>query len=59
MIGDRDQFASVEEISQYAAAIGSMVEVLGGSDHFFYFREDKVAEVIAEALCPECGHAVA
>lgn len=53
IIGDRDQFCTVDEIEAYAAAIGAEVEVLRGSDHFFYFREDRVAEAVVEALTPE------
>ncbi len=43
ILGDRDQFVTVEELQEYADSIGASVEVLQGSDHFFYFREDKVA----------------
>jgi uncharacterized protein len=43
---DRDQFTSVDAISSYAATIGGTVEVLAGSDHFFYFREERVADIV-------------
>ena len=50
VIGDRDQFCTVGEIEAYAASIGAGVEVLKGSDHFFYFREERVAEAVVTAL---------
>lgn len=54
IIGDRDQFAGVDEVAAYAAAIGGDVEILEGSDHFFYFREERVSRLVAAALCPSC-----
>jgi alpha/beta superfamily hydrolase len=45
--GDRDQFASVEEMRSYAAAMDARVELLEGSDHFFWFREDRVGALVA------------
>jgi len=50
ILGDRDQFATVETTQGYADSIGAELRVLKGSDHFFYFREDKVAGLIAEGL---------
>jgi alpha/beta superfamily hydrolase len=50
VIGDRDQFATVEELRAYADASGATLAVLKGSDHFFYFREDMVAGMIADHL---------
>ncbi|HSM02741.1 MAG TPA: alpha/beta fold hydrolase [Acidimicrobiia bacterium] len=47
VIGDRDQFATVDDLREYTDAIGARLEVLEGSDHFFYFREDRVAGVLA------------
>lgn len=41
MIGDKDQFTTVEELEGYANQIDAAVHVLSGSDHFFYFREEK------------------
>jgi alpha/beta superfamily hydrolase len=55
VIGDRDQFTTVEEVESYAASIGARVHVLRGSDHFFYFREDRVGRMVTEALCESCG----
>ena len=53
IIGDRDQFITVEQVEQYAASVGGRVEILLGSDHFFYFREDRVASLVASGLPPE------
>ena len=50
IVGDRDQFVTVDEISAYAADAGAQVHVIKGSDHFFYFREERVGEAIADAL---------
>lgn len=50
VLGDRDQFTTVGELSDYAESIGASLTVLAGSDHFFYFREQKVAEAVAEGL---------
>jgi len=50
VLGDRDQFVTVEELAAYAVAIGAHLEVLAGSDHFFYFREDRVAAAVADGL---------
>ncbi len=50
IIGDRDQFCTVEQIETYADSIGASVEVLNGSDHFFYFREERVATAVSDHL---------
>lgn len=50
ILGDRDQFATVEDSEIYAASIGASLEILKGSDHFFYFREERVAALVAAAL---------
>ncbi len=50
ILGDRDQFATVEDSQEYASAIGAEMQVLKGSDHFFYFREEKVAGLVAAGL---------
>jgi alpha/beta superfamily hydrolase len=48
ILGDRDQFATVHELREYSAAAGGSLSVLTGSDHFFYFREKRVADLMAE-----------
>lgn len=50
IIGDADQFTTVEKVEDYAAAIGAHVEVLKGSDHFFFTKEGVVGELVATAL---------
>jgi len=47
VLGDRDQFASVEEMQEFAAAFGAEVAVLEGSDHFFHYRERSVGALVA------------
>lgn len=48
VIGDRDQFATVEEMEAFAAGFGATVTVLPGSDHFFIYRERKVGTLLAD-----------
>jgi alpha/beta superfamily hydrolase len=55
ILGDRDQFITVEQVEVYAAAVGGRLEVLPGSDHFFYFREHRVATLVAAGLPPMVG----
>jgi hypothetical protein len=50
IIGDRDQFTTVDDTQEYAASIGADLSVLKGSDHFFNFREDRVAALVAAGL---------
>ncbi|MDH3306314.1 MAG: alpha/beta hydrolase [Acidimicrobiia bacterium] len=50
IIGDRDQFAAVEDVEDYARECGGTTNVLAGSDHFFYFREERVAELVAAGV---------
>ncbi len=50
ILGDRDQFTPVDDLAAYAGSIGARLEVLKGSDHFFHFRDMRVAELVAEAL---------
>ncbi len=50
IIGDRDQFASVDSMRAFAAQSGARLEVLPGSDHFFYFREEAVGDLVATHL---------
>ncbi|MFQ5553963.1 MAG: alpha/beta hydrolase [Acidimicrobiia bacterium] len=50
LMGDRDQFTSVTQAKRYAAGIDASVEIIKGSDHFFLFREDRVAALIAGGI---------
>lgn len=55
LIGDRDQFTAVENLRAYAAAIGAALQVLPGSDHFFFGREGRVADAVAAHLAAVPG----
>jgi len=46
VLGDRDQFTVVDDLQEYANSIGARLEVLKGSDHFFFFREEAVASIL-------------
>lgn len=48
VIGDRDQFASVAAMQEFADAAGARLEVLAGSDHFFVFRDRTVGAFAAD-----------
>lgn len=48
VIGDRDQFTTVEALRAYAEEANARFEVLAGSDHFFHFRERVVADIVAD-----------
>lgn len=52
IVGDRDQFVSPVELAAYAATIGAELHVMPGSDHFFYFRERRVGDLVADGLRP-------
>ncbi len=48
ILGDHDQFIAVKDLESYASSISANMEVILGSDHFFFFREDRVAALMAE-----------
>jgi alpha/beta superfamily hydrolase len=50
VIGDRDQYTSTDDLADYAARVRGRIEVLRGSDHFFYFRERAVGGLVAAHL---------
>ena len=50
IIGDRDQFITVAEVEDYAAAVGGDVAVIKGSDHFFFYRHERVGDLVADAI---------
>ena len=50
IVGDRDQLVSTDHVVDYATRAGATVHILKGSDHFFYFREQKVACLVAAGL---------
>ena len=50
IVGDRDQLVPFDLVVDYAERSGATLHVLKGSDHFFYFREKKVACLVAAGL---------
>lgn len=50
IIGDNDQFTTVDLVQGYADSIGAEVEVIRGSDHFFFTKETAIGELTADAL---------
>ena len=46
----RDRFTTVEKVEEYANSIEARVEVVKGSDHFFFVKEGVVGELVARAL---------
>jgi alpha/beta superfamily hydrolase len=50
ILGDRDQFSTVAAATVFADEIGADLHVIRGSDHFFHFREDRVAELVAAGI---------
>lgn len=50
IVGDRDQLVPAEKVIEYAQKAGATFHLLKGSDHFFYFREQKVACLLAAGL---------
>ena len=53
ILGDRDQFATVDELRQYSDVTGGDLAILEGSDHFFYFREERIADLMAAHFLAE------
>ena len=50
IVGDRDQLVPHDRVIDYATRAGATWHLLRGSDHFFYFREEKVACLLAAGL---------
>lgn len=50
VIGDRDQFGTVDDLTAYAEAVNARIEVIPGSDHFFVFRDMQVGRIVAAFL---------
>jgi hypothetical protein len=55
VIGDRDQYTRVDDLRAYAESIDARLEVLPGSDHFFYFREAVVGKALVEHFKKDAG----
>ena len=52
ILGARDQFTAVADMRRYTDAIGATLHVIPESDHFFSFRAERVAVLVAEAVSP-------
>jgi len=50
ILGDRDQFTTVAETEAYIGQVSGRLHVIKGSDHFFYFREEVVTDLMAQAF---------
>ncbi len=50
IIGDADQFTTVDRVTEYATSIDATVEVVTNADHFFFTKEGVVGEAVATAL---------
>jgi alpha/beta superfamily hydrolase len=50
LLGDRDQYTAVGDLEAYATAAGARLEVLHGTDHFFFTRERRVADEVVGHL---------
>lgn len=50
ILGDRDQFTTVAETEAYIDQVSGQLHVIKGSDHFFYFRETVVTDLMAGAF---------
>ena len=48
IVGDRDQLVEPDSIRSYAGEIGADLVEMEGSDHFFYFRHNQVADLMAD-----------
>jgi alpha/beta superfamily hydrolase len=49
IMGERDQLISFPEAEEYARSIGATFHAIA-ADHFFYYREDRVAALVAASL---------
>ena len=50
IFGERDQLINVDDARAYASTIEAAFHTMAGSDHFFHFREDRVAELLIQGL---------
>lgn len=48
IVGERDQVIDNGQLREFAYATGADVVEMKGSDHFFYFREQRVGDLIAD-----------
>lgn len=52
IVGERDQFVDVDALAVYAGSIGAGISIYPGSDHFFVFKHNKLADDVVAALRP-------
>lgn len=50
IVGDRDQFVTSPDLATYATSVAAEFHTVPGSDHFFYFREDRLAVLVLDGL---------
>lgn len=50
IVGERDQFVDVPKLNAYAHSIGAEISIYRGSDHFFVFKHDRLADDVTEFL---------
>lgn len=48
ILGERDQFVDVPKLNAYAHSIDAEISIYRGSDHFFVFKHERLAEDVAE-----------
>lgn len=48
IVGERDQFVDVPKLNAYAHSIDAEISIYRGSDHFFVFKHERLAEDVAE-----------
>jgi len=52
IVGERDQFVNVDALAVYAGTIGAQIEIYKGSDHFFVFKHDRLADDVMAWIDP-------
>ena len=52
ILGGRDQYTTVADMRRYTDAIGAKLHVIPESDHFFSFRTERIAELVAADASP-------
>ncbi len=50
IVGERDQFVNVPDLNAYAHGIEAQIIIYKGSDHFFVFKHERLADDVAAFL---------
>lgn len=50
IVGERDQFVDVPKLNAYAHTINADISIYRGSDHFFVFKHERLADDVAAFL---------